>query len=251
MREKEIKVQLKKREMILTCLNKISNCINEFEGTNDISKLLELLEKLKSALDAINKIIELLEGEEKESISVIQDSNILVDEFLNYYIEMSDIIIPHNNDENRKKEESKFDKKENTEEDNNTLIISEIQGKVILPYKIKEIENILENNKDKYSNLQEVIEDRYVIPLSKYKSPAIARFREAFNLMKYKEKESLIQCFDLAFELMGNSLLNPAVITACKNLDELDIYLDYLEANEVNKFTIFDVKYEIAPILKK
>ena len=69
--------------------------------------------------------------------------------------------------------------------------------------------------------------------------------------MRNKEKASLYKSFDLGIELMWNSLLNPAVITACKNLDELDIYLDYLDSNEIEKFKIFDVKYEIAPMVKK
>jgi len=42
--------------------------------------------------------------------------------------------------------------------------------------------------------------------------------------------------------------LHPAVIAACKNLDELDIYLDYLNNNELDKFTIFNIQYDILPI---
>lgn len=132
--------------------------------------------------------------------------------------------------------------------DNRCLIISEMKDKVFLPYTIDEVEQIYEKEKNKYQSFQEIIDDKFTMPLSKYKNPALARFREAFSLMKYKEKESLSRCLDLALELMFNRLLNPAVITACKNLDELDIYLDYLSTNELNKFTIFDVKYEIAPM---
>lgn len=46
------------------------------------------------------------------------------------------------------------------------------------------------------------------------------------------------------------SKLHPAVITACKNIDELDIYLAYLETNELDKFDIFDVVFDIPPILE-
>ena len=65
--------------------------------------------------------------------------------------------------------------------------------------------------------------------------------------MKNKERASIIKALSLSLELATNSLLNPAIITACKNLDELDIYLDYLDNDELDKFKIFDVKYELYP----
>lgn len=146
-------------------------------------------------------------------------------------------------------QENKSDKKAEIK-DNNILIISEIKNKVILPYTVAELEFILERNKDKYNNLKDVIEAEFTVPLSRYKNARIARFRETFNLMKYKSNAPLIKCLDLALELTWNNLLNPAVITACKNIDELDIYLDFLNTNELEKFKIFDVKYEIAPMKK-
>ena len=48
-------------------------------------------------------------------------------------------------------------------------------------------------------------------------------------------------------ELFGNYNLHPAVISACKNLDELDIYLACLEDNSLNDFTFFNVKFEVPP----
>ncbi len=125
---------------------------------------------------------------------------------------------------------------ENTDEtslltDNRTLIISEKDGKVYLPYYIKD-----------------VIEKKYIVPLDKYKHPFTSRFKEAYNLMRYKENASFLRCLDLAFELTWNTLLNPAIISACSNLDELDIYLDYLYSNELDKFSIFEIKYEMNPI---
>ena len=50
---------------------------------------------------------------------------------------------------------------------------------------------------------------------------------------------------------MFNYNLYPAIITACKNLDELDIYLAYLETGEVDKFRIFDIVYQLSPALSK
>lgn len=143
-------------------------------------------------------------------------------------------------------------KKENKEivdegpKDSDTLLISETQSKVVLPYKIKDIEKILEENK-KYKTIQDVIDGEYTFPIDKYKNSSKSRFKEAYNLMRKKEKASVFDSLSLATEVIFNSSLNPAVITACNNLDQLDVYLDCLSSNELNKFNYFKVKYEILP----
>ena len=130
--------------------------------------------------------------------------------------------------------------------DSDTLLISETQSKVVLPYKINDIEKILEKNK-KYSTIQDVIDGEYTFPIDKYKNSSKSRFKEAYNLMRKKEKASVFDSLSLATEVIFNSSLNPAVITACNTLDQLDIYLDCLSSNELDKFNYFKVKYEIMP----
>ena len=132
----------------------------------------------------------------------------------------------------------------------NTLVISETQGKVILPYTIDNLNLILKEN-PKYQNINEVIENEFVIPYANFKNPIFSRFKEAFKLVKYKEHGSIKDAFDLGMELLLNYNLHPAIISACKNIDELDIYLDYLENNETDKFDCFDIKFEIPLSLKK
>ena len=88
------------------------------------------------------------------------------------------------------------------------------------------------------------------MPLDKYKNPILSRFKEAYGLMKNKEKASFLESLDLAIELSFNSTLNPAVIAACESKTELDIYLDCLYENELEQFKIFDIKYEINPTIK-
>ena len=139
---------------------------------------------------------------------------------------------------------------DNTKEkytDNNTLLISEIKGKVYLPYKIADLEKKV-GRKAKEEEIEKLIQEEYIIPIKKYKNPVTSRFREGFELMRHKEKSSPLQAISLGLELSTNSLLNPAIITACKNLDELDIYLDYLDNDQPEKFEIFDIKYEILPV---
>ena len=133
--------------------------------------------------------------------------------------------------------------------DNDTLIISDSNKNVTLPYKVVDLENKLKANK-KYKSLQDVIQNEYTLPLETFKNPTKSRFREAFQLMKKKEHGSLKEAIELGFELMFQSDLNPAVIAACKDLDELDIYLDCLDDNELDKFSCFKIQYEIPPTTK-
>ena len=77
------------------------------------------------------------------------------------------------------------------------------------------------------------------------------------------QKKSIIFSLNLATELVFNYNLHPAIITACRNLDELDIYLDCLENkqlsyicfklenNETEKFKCFNIIFEIPPIISK
>lgn len=135
--------------------------------------------------------------------------------------------------------------------DNHTLIISEKEQKAYLPFFYSEVKAIYENTNTHYQTLQDVVNERYIIPLSRFKNSAIARFRESFHLIREKEKGSITQALDLGLELMFRYELNPIIIAACRNLDELDIYLDCLEENELYDFTCFEIKFEVMPQLIK
>lgn len=131
--------------------------------------------------------------------------------------------------------------------DNNILIISEKEQKAYLPFFYSEVKNIFENSNNQYQTMQDVIDDLYTVSLDKFKNSAIARFREAFHLIRNKEKGSITKALDLGLELMFHYSLNPIVVAACRNLDELDIYLDCLEENELYDFNCFEIKFEVMP----
>ncbi len=131
--------------------------------------------------------------------------------------------------------------------DNDTLIVSEKDQKAYLPYKYIDIEKKYENNKDKYISPQDVINKEYILPLNRFKHSISSRFRETINLIINKENKSILKALDLAFELMFQYNLNPIIIAACRNLEELDIYLDCLEENELFDFRCFNIKFEVAP----
>lgn len=133
----------------------------------------------------------------------------------------------------------------------NTLIISEKTKKVFLPYKFSSLETVFKNNPNEYTSIEDIIRKDFIIPLDLFKIPSVSRFREAFKLMRDKENKSFKESLDLAIELFFNYNLHPAIISACRNLDELDIYLDYLADNETHKFNCFNIIFEVAPALSK
>lgn len=135
--------------------------------------------------------------------------------------------------------------------DNNTLIISEKDQKAYLPFFYSDIKSIYESDKSSYQTLQDVVNHLYVLPLNKFKNSTLARFREGFYFIREKEKGSITKALDLGLELMFQYELNPIIIAACRNLDELDIYLDCLQENELYDFTCFEIKFEIMPQLAK
>ncbi len=134
-------------------------------------------------------------------------------------------------------------------ENNDTLLISEIQDKVILPYTSNEIEELLENKENDFKLAEDVISNKFTKPLSYYKFQFVSRYNETINLISKSKKNSSIYTLTLPIEMMFKRYLHPAIITACKNLDELNVYLDCLEKDELEDFKIFNIKYEIHPIV--
>lgn len=132
---------------------------------------------------------------------------------------------------------------------NNCLIISDEDQKVYLPYSFEEVDKKFKSHEDKYESITDLIEREYIKPASFYKNPFAARFREAYKLMRRREHGSIGAALALGVELAFETHLHPAIITACKNLEELDIYLDCLDDNELDKFSCFDIIYKSVPVL--
>ena len=189
-------------------LKRISKCFDNINFIVNNTKNPDVLSNLKTALKGLPSILRNLEE------NIIELENSLLNE--------TDIV------------------------DNNTLLISEIKNIVVLPYTVSDLQDVLNKSQD-YSSLQDVINKVYTIPIDRYKNSSVARFKEAYNLMRKKENSSILDSLNLALELSFNRFLNPAIITACQNLDELDVYLDCLSSNELDKFNLFNIKYEILP----
>ena len=132
---------------------------------------------------------------------------------------------------------------------NNCLIISDEDQKVYLPYSFSEVDKKFKSFPDKYESMTDLIEKEYIKPASFYKNPFTARFREAYKLMRRRQHASIGAALALGIELAFETHLHPAIITACKNLEELDIYLDCLDDNELDKFSCFDIIYKSMPVV--
>lgn len=134
---------------------------------------------------------------------------------------------------------------DNLKED--TLIISNTE--VILPFNKNDLEEKL--NTSNLSSCKEVINTFYKKSAKSFEPSAISRFREAYSLIINKEHGSKFQAISLGLELSTNYNLHPAIIAACKNLTQLDVYLSCLEYNELSDFHFFDIVYNIPPAPKK
>lgn len=263
--------QKESKKSILTLMQSFAESTDPID-IRFVDEIKNIFEDLKTSLDICNNSINLSEKMLQEIDNSDLFNTIVLDNFTNATIDPQTDTIDENNQtasDNQKNDLStteapatiestevanNSEQCNNTLEDKyeeNTLIISEIDKKVVLPYELKALKNKLENSNNTYSSIDDIINEKYTLPISLYKNPFISRFRESYKLMRNKEKTSIKDAFDLGFELMFNYNLHPAIITSCKNLDELDIYLDYLENGETNKFNCFKIKFEIPPTVVK
>ena len=137
-------------------------------------------------------------------------------------------------------------------EDNTNLIISENQKKVFLPYTKEEILEFIKKYPNEYQDSKDVIEQEFIIPISTYsKHPTLARFREAYSLIRDREMKSIMDAFKYAIDLMFKYELHPAIIAACKSEKQLDDYLQCLSSNTLDNFKHFKIEFEVSPFAVK
>lgn len=249
----------------------VEKMVNSLDISNSIylNNILELLEKSKESLKRCNENMNLLNSSIRDfnnhsenfeinyenNIKKINDNTIFIENYIYSLLQSFELALPLKEKKNEIKK-SNNDLKITISKENekipelikngeNCLIISETTGNIILPYYLNDLSNI--ENK----TYEQIIQENYTLPVDLFKPAFVARFREAFKLAHNKEKKSVVFSLNLATELMFNYNLHPAIITACRNLDELDIYLDCLENNETEKFKCFNIIFEIPPIISK
>ncbi len=225
-----------------------------------IQKLIQKLENIQDSLNESNieDLIKDYNNQFNKCIKVIYRNTSMIEKFIEsiLLLDMSELSTSENTEKKSNLQESSNESIQTITSDclkdsyiENTLIISEINKKVILPYKIKEVKQILFEHKDLYKSLNDVIEKLYTKPISYYRFSAFSRFKETYKLMRKKENANRFKSISLATELLTNYNLHPAIITSCRTLNELDIYLACLEENALQDFRYFDIKYEIPPTI--
>lgn len=199
------------------------NCTedNTLEMSNNIKSVYNLMKQLKNEID---ENIDSTDSKDKVNEIISQVSEIL-EETVD-----GDIVTIQNKEINEKR----------------VLLISSKTQTITLPYIKEQIEAFIKDGK--YETEEEVIQNQYTIPLSKYKNEALSRVREGYRLARKKEGLNVSESIKYAINLIFERRLHPAVITACNTIDQLDIYLACLDENVPELFDFFEIKFEYPPI---
>lgn len=265
------------KEIILIALKSILNTLEAYIDTEEKSIFYEELLNLKEETYNFIQEINTSEGQYMTDISEVVNKYSEIDnQYLRLIFSVRDEklnkieeekekqIIDQETEEDKVEEEAKevIDAQdeigeapeelekviEKPQETKRVLIISEKDSKVYLPYSKEEIDDLL--NQGTYKTAEDAIREEFTIDLDKFKNPLKSRFLEAYILSKDVAHQSRMESLRLGFELMTKYNLHPAIIAACRNIDELDIYLDCLDEDELDKFDVFDIKFEIAPMIQ-
>ena len=235
-------------------LNKSTEALSKSNSNiTNLKKLLENIDEINVAEEGFEENVEKYNNNFKENIDSIYASTEIIEKFV-HEINTADLSkLAQDLTVEREDEQEDIISSKDLEISyiENTLVISEEEKKVILPYTINKVKETLLKNNQEYSSLQDVIDKVYTKPINYYRFSAIARFKETYKLVRKKEKGTIAKALELAFELLLNYNLHPAKITACKSLDEIDVYLACLEDNTLNEFGFFDIKYEIPLAIPK
>lgn len=219
-----------------------------FENYN--KKYMELFEKISednvfyySFMESLLKYMEVSFPESSTNTSQITNINTTKDE---------DVKVFSTNDFEKTAEQPIIETNESNDKEKlnsnklheRTLYVSSSHNNAVLPYSTIELERCFSTNPEKYNSIQDIIDKEYTVSLKKFHNHAISRFKETYNLARNKSNFSLIKSFSLACELFFSSNVDPVIIRACKNVNELYIYLSCLEDNILNEFKCFKIVYE-------
>ena len=216
--------------------NEVTCLFDTLSKTDSVSKI----NSKKDYAEKINKISKKFVNNIKKDISLAD-------------IEVDTFVKEINYSDNSKSEEISSEISEEISEENiqnsNTLIISEKDNKVFLPYTVSEIQSYMEKYPKEYKSLEYVINKEFILPLDYYtKHPSLARFREAYSLIRDREAKSVFDALKYALNVMFKYDLNPAIISACKTEEALNFYIECLENKDLSKFNLFKIEFKLNPL---
>lgn len=244
-------------------VSKIGSKKDYSEEINNISekfaKNIEKLNSLKSLLIDINSgFISLSRNASSDEVTINLKEKI--NSYFSTYEEikknimLADIEVDRfvkriNSSNGKKSEEVSEEISDGNIQNNNTLIISEKDNKVFLPYTVSEIQSYIEKYPKEYKSLEYVINKEFILPLDYYtKHPSLARFREAYSLIRDREAKSVFDALKYALNIMFKYDLNPAIISACKTEEALNLYIECLENKDLSKFNLFKIEFRLNPL---
>ena len=254
------------------------------DGSSDPKELRESLSNSESVLESIEIVLKNL-TELKTSLSNIEKSVIILSERYKLGVEngnyaddlkelMQDISIVRTFEENAKSDNEKnymiinsfLEKQEKEEIDTDSkvefsnLTLENLQDnpvlriyadKVKLPYTKKEIEDLMKAYPDYYKTVQDVITKEFVVHMSTYKYPILARFKEAYYLCRHKEMKSILDSFNYAKSIMFRSDINPYIVAAVKSQRQLEDYITCIDENKLDEYPHFKIIFEVTPLAVK
>lgn len=244
-------------------VSKIGSKKDYSEEINNISekfaKNIEKLNSLKSLLIDINSgFISLSRSASSDEVAINLKEKI--NSYFSTYEEikkdimLADIEVDRfvkriNSSNDKKSEEVSEEISDGNIQNNYTLIISEKDNKVFLPYTVSEIQSYMEKYPKEYKSLEYVINKEFILPLDYYtKHPSLARFREAYSLIRDREAKSVFDALKYALNIMFKYDLNPAIISACKTEEALNLYIECLENKDLSKFNLFKIEFRLNPL---
>ena len=253
-----------KFELINNNIQILQESKQKFDNINNsiIDLLIKMESNNKSETNYETDILELKENISKFSVEfeeiklkVVSNedivNNFLEEEEISTYLNYIELNLNKNAKEEIKEQKNKEVKVNITSSDkNNTILkISEKDKKVYLPYSAKELSEYLSRYPDQYTSLEDVIEKEFILPSDFYlKHPVVARFREAYSLIRDRESKSVLDAIKFSVDLMFRYNLNPAIIAACKTQEQLENYLDCLDRNKLDEFSDFEIIFELTPL---
>lgn len=121
------------------------------------------------------------------------------------------------------------------------LIINKKLGIAILPYSISDLDELFLNDPEKYSSIQDIIDKEYTVKLKDFENSSITRYKEAFKLARDKSNYTFSQAANFAKVFLVENEITSLIIASCKNVEELEFYIECLNNNKLNDFHYFKI----------
>ena len=126
-------------------------------------------------------------------------------------------------------------------DEENVLYISYKNEYARLPYSTEDIERIFSESPEKYSSIKDIIDKEYTVSLKNYKINSSSVYDECYNIAKNIEGYNSLKAIKYASSIKRVANANPLVIRACKNIENIDLYIKCLSENKLEDFKLFKI----------